>query len=178
DIERLSKIGICTHPQTKLNSWQNKLDQEILDIKNKWADEGNTKFQLVGDNWDKNILPSYRTSDRKTFLTFIPSVYEQQMLMKELTFIFGTSIIKTLPQISRYFQGIYPVHLNHRYSEFAGIKTTQNKTQEMIQLLKKLSDLYVPCRNGEIVEPVFLICDRLTNERVQGTQNAMSNAGS
>ncbi|KAL3847093.1 hypothetical protein ACJMK2_018023, partial [Sinanodonta woodiana] len=121
-------------------------------------------------------------------LTFIPSVHEQQMLMKELTFIFGTSIIKTLPQISRYFQGIYPVHLNHRYSEFAGIKTTQyplglydcneNKTQEMIQLLKKLSDLYVPCRNGEIIEPVFFGGDRLTDERVQGAQNAMSNAGS
>lgn len=218
DIERLSKIGICTHPQTiqaKLNSWQKKLDQEIIDIKNNWANGGNTKFQLVGDNWDKNILPSYRTSDRRTLslhlfnlyaiidrvvpeqelnassiatpnlnsLTFIPSVQEQKLLMTELTFIFGTSIIKTLPQISQYFQDIYPVHLHHRYSEFAGMKTTQyplglydcneNKTQEMIQLLKKLSDLYVPCKDGEIVEPVFF-----GDERVQGAQNAMSNARS
>jgi hypothetical protein len=108
----------------------------------------------VGDNWDKNILPSYRTSDRKTLslhlfnvyaivdrvipassdqvdpnnaslLCFIPSVCEQEILLKELTFLFATSIIKNVPKMTDCFVNIYPSHLEHRYSEFAGIKTTQ-----------------------------------------------------
>jgi hypothetical protein len=51
------------NPQTihnKLTSWQNKLDSDINAIKKMWADGGSTKFQLIGDNWDKNILPSFR----------------------------------------------------------------------------------------------------------------------
>ena len=28
--------------------------------------KGVKKYQLVGDHWDKDILPSYRTVDRKT----------------------------------------------------------------------------------------------------------------
>lgn len=54
--------------QTKLSSWENFLDSEILEIKNKGTDQvdGLTKYQLVGDNWDKNIIPSYRTTQNKT----------------------------------------------------------------------------------------------------------------
>lgn len=35
-------------------------------MRDSWANSGNVKYQLVGDNWDKNILPSYRTSERGT----------------------------------------------------------------------------------------------------------------
>ncbi|XP_063435141.1 uncharacterized protein LOC134716217 [Mytilus trossulus] len=221
DIERLAKIGVCVHPQTihnKLASWQDKLDLEILSIRDSWANGGTTKYQLIGDNWDKNILPSYRTSDQKTLslhlfnmyaivdrvpaenntsesfldvsdldlLTFIPSLTEQKQLMQELTFIFATSVIQNVPQIGRLFKKIYPEHLNHTYSDYAGLKTAQyplgiydcneNKTQEVIQLLKELSDKYVPLKDGKIVEPVFFGGDRLTDERIQGAQSAMGNA--
>ncbi len=40
-----------------------------------WADRGSTKFQLKGDNWDKNILPSFRTSDRKTVSLHLFNMY-------------------------------------------------------------------------------------------------------
>ena len=55
--------------QDKLSSWQGDLDSELIKLRDVWLDEGEStsvKYQLVGDNWDKNILPSYRTSDRKT----------------------------------------------------------------------------------------------------------------
>ena len=40
-----------------------------------WADGGSTKFQLIGDNWDKNSLPSFRTSDRKTVSLHLFNMY-------------------------------------------------------------------------------------------------------
>ena len=40
-----------------------------------WADGGSPKFQLIGDNWDKNILPSFRTSDRKTVSLHLFNMY-------------------------------------------------------------------------------------------------------
>ncbi|XP_069105225.1 uncharacterized protein [Argopecten irradians] len=46
----------------------------------------------------------------------------------------------------------------------------------MIQLLKLLTERYVPCKDGKMVEPVFLGGDRLTDERVQSAQNAMRTA--
>uniref|UniRef100_A0A8W8MGW5 DUF6589 domain-containing protein n=1 Tax=Magallana gigas TaxID=29159 RepID=A0A8W8MGW5_MAGGI len=54
----------------------------------------------------------------------------------------------------------------------------ENKTQDVIQLLKGLTEKYVPMKDGEIAEEVFFGGDRLTDERIQGAQNAMSNAGS
>lgn len=69
DIDRLSKIGICTSPcsiQNKLLSWEEHLDSEILSLKEKWTNGDKQKYQLIGDNWDKNIVPSYRTSQCKT----------------------------------------------------------------------------------------------------------------
>ena len=72
DIERLSKVGVTVRPDTiqhKLSTWEGDLDVELIKLRDTWSNEGeltSVKYQLVGDNWDKNILPSYRTSDRKT----------------------------------------------------------------------------------------------------------------
>ena len=57
------------HPVTlrrKLNSWDAVLDAELLKYKEEWSRGGQTKYQLIGDNWDRNIIPSYRTSEDKT----------------------------------------------------------------------------------------------------------------
>lgn len=162
-IERLSHLGLSTHPDTvqrKLTSWKDQLDTEIIDIRTKWAAGGTTKYQLIGDNWDKNILPSYRTSTRKTeslhlfniyaivdrvrpqvsdhfyhetlvnagaldIPLFIPSVTEQQQLMKELVFLFATSVIEMVPQMQTLFSNIYPKHFQHKYSQYCGQKTEQ-----------------------------------------------------
>ena len=50
----------------KLSSWDNFLDSEVLEIKKTWSEGGTIKYQLIGDNWDKNIIPTYRTSQDKT----------------------------------------------------------------------------------------------------------------
>lgn len=128
----------------------------MKEMRDSWADSGNVKYQLVGDNWDKNILPSYRTSERgtlslhlfnviavqdrvpplsdlhrieerdaKQICDFIPSVAEQKQLMRELVFIFATSIIEHNPQLQRVYSSIYPKHLDHPYSHFSGLKTFQ-----------------------------------------------------
>lgn len=69
DIQRLAKIGLCVSPgsvQNKLASWIDKLDEEIICLREEWAKGGQVKYQLVGDNWDKNIIPAFRTSQQKT----------------------------------------------------------------------------------------------------------------
>lgn len=63
------RVGLSVYPQTLLNklaSWKDKLDEALRDLKVKWTngEESTRKFQLVGDNWDKDIFPSYRTTDR------------------------------------------------------------------------------------------------------------------
>lgn len=159
DIERLSHVGLTVHPLTikrKLLDWQDLLDKEILKIRDSWAEGGSVKYQIIGDNWDKNILPSYRTSDRKTISlhlfhvyaivdrviptergchasaphdievgTFIPSIDDQKNLMKELTFIFSTSVIENHPELQKIYGKIYPKHLEHKYSHCVGNKTKQ-----------------------------------------------------
>lgn len=63
DIQCLSTLGLAVHPQTlhrKLATWESTLSENLLQIKEAWANGGETKYQLEGDNWDKNILPSYR----------------------------------------------------------------------------------------------------------------------
>lgn len=153
DIERLSKIGLSVHPTTlhrKLVNWQNILDSDILS-----ANGGHSTYQIIGDNWDKDILPSYRTSDRKTLslhlfnmyaildrvvfppenyegqtdniepAKFIPSVSEQEQLMQELCFVISTSIIENHPRMNELLKRVYPKHLEHTYSRYAGEKTTQ-----------------------------------------------------
>lgn len=158
DIERLSKIGLSVHPTTlhrKLVNWQNILDSDILSARDSWANGGHSTYQIIGDNWYKDILPSYRTSDRKTLslhlfnmyaildrVVFppenyecqtdniepaksIPSVSEQEQLMQELCFVISTSIIENHPQMNEHLKRVYPKHLEHTYSRYAGEKTTQ-----------------------------------------------------
>lgn len=156
-IERFSKLGLSVRPETvhrKVKSWNGMLDAEILKLKAEWSSGGNKKYQLIGDNWDKDVLPSYRTSDRKTESLhlfnvyaivdrvtpalqleeiesafdvhhYIPSVREQEVLMKELVFLVATSLIENVPQIHEVFNKIYPKHLQHKYSDVCGIKTEQ-----------------------------------------------------
>ena len=161
-MERLSTIGLTVNPKTvhsRLINWQDSLDNRIILLRNSWSEGGTTKFQLIGDNWDKNILPSFRTSQQKTLSihlfnlvavidritpqpainlavldisdinisTYLPSVEEQGKLMKELTFLFATSVIANIPQLQKAFKSVYPQHLDHKYSEFSGIKTVQVK---------------------------------------------------
>lgn len=121
--------------------------------KKTWSEGGSIKYQLIGDNWDKNIIPTYRTSQDKTIslhlfnmivvldriipetacptdtvtdmsaVNFIPSLEEQTLLTEELTFITASSIIQNLDQMNDVFENIYPKHLKHRYSDRAGLKT-------------------------------------------------------
>lgn len=39
------------------------LDLKVKEMRESWAQDGSITYQLIWDNWDKNILPSYRTSD-------------------------------------------------------------------------------------------------------------------
>ncbi|XP_056008253.1 uncharacterized protein LOC125657360 isoform X2 [Ostrea edulis] len=222
DIERIAKFGASVHPETlrrKLNSWDEYLDEELLKYKTEWSRGGNKKYQLIGDNWDRNIIPSYRTSQDKTLslhlfqvigvvdrvdsfncafdpqlldileltpVDFIPSVADQDILLHELTFLVANAVIANIEQLNGAFGYIYPKHLKHKYSEFSGMKTEQYSlglfdcnemvTQDVIRLLKDLSKKYVPIDDaGEIVEEVFFGGDRLTDERIQSAQEAMTN---
>ncbi|KAK3108646.1 hypothetical protein FSP39_012456 [Pinctada imbricata] len=213
-MEVLCKFGLCVHPYTvrnKLKGWEDKLDEELKELKEKWKkNEQPLKYQLVGDNWDMDILPSYRTTDRRTQslhlfqiyaivdrytptnpikscgfddnITYIPSISEQKILLNELTFLFATSIIRNIPQIAQHLQNVYPQHIQHKHSHYAAMKTKQyplglfdtneNKTDEMIRLLKDLTDRYVPLDNDNVADAVFFGGDRLTDERVQCAQVA------
>ncbi|OWF47690.1 hypothetical protein KP79_PYT01282 [Mizuhopecten yessoensis] len=219
DITRLAKLGISMTPQSVhglLAKWKENLDAEIIKLKEDWEIGENVKYQLVGDNWDKNILPSFRTSQQQTISLhlfnliavvdrvkvlpvpsnplpfhdikldqFLPSPKEQELLKAELVFIVATSVIANIPQLTCLLQNIYPKHLNHKYSTQAGLKTTQypfglfdcneTKTTDVIQLLKDLQKKYVPYINNEIKEPLLFGGDRLTDERFQGAQQALSN---
>ncbi|CAC5383775.1 unnamed protein product [Mytilus coruscus] len=84
------------------------------------------------------------------------------------------------------FESIFPLHLEHDHSDSSGIKTKQfplglfdcneNKTQQVIRLLKQLTEKYVPLKdNGEVIDEVFFGEDRFTDERIQSAQQAMSN---
>ncbi|WAQ95109.1 hypothetical protein MAR_007580, partial [Mya arenaria] len=179
-IERISTLGLCVRPETvqrKLQSWRGKLDEDVLSMKQNLENGGDQKYQLVGDNWDKDILPSYRTMDRKTeslhlfnrpfhVINYIPSVDEQKDLLKELVFLVATSVIQNIPQLSDVL-GQFPLGL---------FDCNENKIQDVIRHLQEMSKKYVPLQNGKIVEPVFFGGDRLTDERVQGAQMAMKNA--
>ncbi|XP_071121775.1 uncharacterized protein [Mytilus edulis] len=219
DIERLAKLGLTVNPrsvQNKLSSWEDFLDTDLVQLKEEWKEGVGVKYQMIGDNWDKNILPSYRTSQDKTLslhlfqviavvdrivpenkpvveeevqlnhADFIPSISEQEQLKKELSFLVATSVIQNIDQMKTEFESIFPSHLEHDYSDSSGIKTKQfplglfdcneNKTQQVIRLLKQLTEKYVPLKdNGEVIDEVFFGGDRLTDERIQSAQQAMSN---
>ncbi|XP_069109713.1 uncharacterized protein [Argopecten irradians] len=225
DIERIAKIGGSVTADTMRNrmaTWQDGLDRDLIRIKDEWSNGGTKKFQLVGDNWDKNIVPSYRTSVQKTISlhlfnvigvvdrvhvegefpgndvgnvidvgdlkpsSFIPSLQDQILLKDELTFLVSSAIIQNIDQMNILLEKVYPKHFEHKYSYCSGTKTQQHilglfdcnetKTQDVIKLLKDLSQKYVPQANGDIVEEVFFGGDRLTDERIQGAQQAMANS--
>lgn len=78
------------------------------------------------------VIPASRSTDVSmhkqvdlSLLTFIPSIGEQDILLKELTFQFASSVIEHHPKLKVIFEHIYPIHLKNKYSQFAGIKTTQ-----------------------------------------------------
>lgn len=53
DIQCLSTLGLAVHPQTlhrKLPTWESTFSENLLQIKEAWANGGETKYQLVGDN--------------------------------------------------------------------------------------------------------------------------------
>lgn len=131
------------------------LDLKVKEMRESLAQDGSMAYQLIGDSWDKNILPSYRTSGKGTlslhlfnviavqnrvpFLdkhiretkdlskacSFLPSIPEQEQLMKELTFLFATSIVDHNTHLNKVFKSIYPHHLDHEFSHFSGLKTSQ-----------------------------------------------------
>lgn len=154
----MAKLGLTVNPrsvQNKLSSWEDFLDTDLVQLKEEWKEGVGVKYQMIGDNWDKNILPSYRTSQDKTLslhlfqviavvdrivpenktvveeevqlnhADFIPSISEQEQLKKELSFLVATSVIQNIDQMKTEFESIFPSHLEHDYSDSSGIKTKQ-----------------------------------------------------
>ncbi|CAC5414675.1 unnamed protein product [Mytilus coruscus] len=150
----------------------------ILAIKEEWEKGGYQKYQLIGDNWDKNILPSYRTSDRKTVSLHLFNIYAIVDRVQPVPLVMEENpqsdlpVLDFLPSIEEQFP-------------FGLFDCNENKTPEIIKLMKKLSKQYVPCVNGEIVEPVFfggqyslLLKMRPKQETdllMKNAQNAMAN---
>lgn len=92
------------------------LDLKAKKMRESWAQDGSITYQLIGDNWDTNILPSYSTSDKGTLslhlfnviavqdrvpildkhiretkdlskaCSFLPSIPEQEQLMEKTDF--------------------------------------------------------------------------------------------
>uniref|UniRef100_A0A8W8NTW2 DUF6589 domain-containing protein n=1 Tax=Magallana gigas TaxID=29159 RepID=A0A8W8NTW2_MAGGI len=154
DIQRLAKLGLCVSPgsvHNKLASWIDKLDEEIICLREEWAKGGQVKYQLVGDNWDKNIIPAFRTSQQKTLSLHLFNVV--------------VVVDRIIPTFTREKTKQYPLGL---------FDTNETKTADMIQLLRDLQSRYVPFQNDEIVESVFFGGDRLTDERVQCAQQLSS----
>lgn len=154
----MAKLGLTVNPrsvQNKLSSWEDFLDTDLVQLKEEWKEGVGVKYQMIGDNWDKNILPSYRTSQDKTLslhlfqviavvdrivpenkpvveeevqlnhADFIPSISEQEQLKKELSFLVATSVIQNIDQMKTEFESIFPSHLEHDNSDSSGIKTKQ-----------------------------------------------------
>lgn len=48
---------------------------DLVFIRDLWVEGDQTKFQIIGDNWDKNILLFYRILDRKIFLFYFFNMY-------------------------------------------------------------------------------------------------------
>lgn len=104
DIVRLSGVGLSVHPKTihrKLYTWQEMLDLKVKEMRESWAQGGSITYQLIGDNWDKNILPSSEHQTKEHCL-FICSMW---LLCKteshSLTSILGKP--KTYPRLVHSF---------------------------------------------------------------------------
>lgn len=112
------------------------------------------KFQLVGDNWDKDIffpivpqtekhsvylfkiyaiVDRCSTSSPNGSSVFKDSFIEHSSLpflsknssWRSLTYIFASAIIRHIPQVTKHFEKIFLKNLDHKHSQFGGIKTTQ-----------------------------------------------------
>lgn len=46
------------------------LDLKVKEMRESWAQGGSITYQLIGDNWDKNILPSseHQTKEHCLFI--------------------------------------------------------------------------------------------------------------
>ena len=97
---------MSVHPQTlrnKLESWHDLLDRQLLQIKNDWSRGLPTaKYQLVGDNWDRNIVPSYRTTQQKTIsihlfnvIGVVDRVVPQQVVDDQYMYILDVDDLET-----------------------------------------------------------------------------------
>ena len=56
---------------------------------------------------------------------FIPSLQEQDILSKELTFLVSTALVQNIPQLMSCLGSIYPEHFDHKHSDLAGARTRQ-----------------------------------------------------
>lgn len=102
---------------------------------------------------DKNVVPSYRTSQckplslhlfhiiavvdrfiptprheagkRLSISDYIPSLEEQEILIQELTFLVATSVVQNVEQINKAMADLFPMHLQHEHSDKVGMKTQQ-----------------------------------------------------
>ena len=141
-------------------------------MKENWINGNKQKYQLIGDNWDKNILPSYRTSQNKTLslhlfhviavvdriiptpkpetakslsiTDYIPSLEEQEVLIKELTFLVATSVVQNLDQINKSMIDIYPKHFQHEHSDAVGRKTQQVRKWIILKCFISIPVWYKP----------------------------------
>lgn len=141
-------------------------------MKENWINGNKQKYQLIGDNWDKNILPFYRTSQNKTLslhlfhviavvdriiptpkpetakslsiTDYIPSLEEQEVLIKELTFLVATSVVQNLDQINKSMIDIYPKHLQHEHSDAVGRKTQQVRKWIILKCFISIPVWYKP----------------------------------
>ena len=97
---------MSVHPHTltnKLESWHDLLDRQLLHIKNDWSRGLPTaKYQLVGDNWDRNIVPSYRTTQQKTItihlfnvIGVVDRVVPQQVVDDQYMYILDVDDLET-----------------------------------------------------------------------------------
>lgn len=160
-----------------------RLHMSVEKIREGWERGEKKKYQLVGDNWDRNILPSYRTSQQKTIslhlfqvvcvvdrinpvcverpnqnpydlkcIDFIPSMQDQNLLCKELTFIVATALLNNIDQLKN-IQNIYPKHLEHQYSAQSGLKTHQVSVHYTNSKTLKVYEIHV--LEGRMVVVIF-----------------------
>lgn len=62
------------------------LDLKAKEMRESWAQDGSITYQLIGDNWDKNILPSYRTCSQLFFI--VGKISKRDVLSQFQTFTF------------------------------------------------------------------------------------------
>lgn len=49
-------LGLAAHQHRKMAAWDSAHSKNLLQIKKAWANRGETKYQLVGDNLDKTVF--------------------------------------------------------------------------------------------------------------------------